>query len=102
MLRMAAASVLSLTVLATAGCSVEVNRRPAARLRVIAEPPDATVYANERFAGNAKVLAVRPKELGEGEHRVTITAPGHFPHDLVVKLVPGTTTLRIKLRPIPP
>jgi hypothetical protein len=95
------AALLAFTVGATA-CSVQLNRRPAARLRVVADTAEASVYVDERFAGSARVLDVRPKAFSEGEHRVTVTAPGHFPHDLSVDLVPGTTTVRIELRPVPP
>jgi hypothetical protein len=94
------AGLLGLLVLAGA-CSVQLNRKPSASLRVVADPPEATVYVNEQFVGSAKVLDVRPKALSEGEHRVTVRAPGYFPHDLVVDLVPGVTTVRIALRPVP-
>ncbi|MFW6067405.1 MAG: PEGA domain-containing protein [Myxococcota bacterium] len=85
-----------------ASCTVQLNRRPPAKLEVVADPPDASVYVDERFFGRARVLAERPKALPEGPHRLTVEAPGHFPHDLTVKLVPGVTTVRIELRPIPP
>ncbi|MFW6086180.1 MAG: PEGA domain-containing protein [Myxococcota bacterium] len=95
-------AVVALGLVLLGSCSMEVNRRPAAKLQVIAEPPNAAVYVDERFVGGARVLAARPKALPEGEHRLTVTAPDHFPHDLMVKLTPGTTTVRVELRPIPP
>jgi hypothetical protein len=33
---------------------------------------------------------------------LTFKAPGYFPHDLRLPLPTGETTVRIKLRPIPP
>jgi hypothetical protein len=33
---------------------------------------------------------------------MTITADDHFPHDMELDLPPGTTTLTIELRPVPP
>lgn len=93
-------AVLGLVLLGA--CQVELNRRPAAKLQVLAEPANAAVYVDERFVGGARVLAARPKALPEGEHRLTVTAPDHFPHDLMVNLEPGTTTVRVELRPIPP
>lgn len=95
------AALLVASVMA-AGCSVELNRTPPARLRVIAVPSSASVYLNEEFLGSARVLAVRPEELPRGKYRLTVTASGYFPHDLMIQLAPGTTTVRIKLRPIPP
>jgi hypothetical protein len=32
---------------------------------------------------------------------LTITADGYFPHDLDLDLAPGTTTVRVALRPVP-
>lgn len=96
-----AAVALALVSIVTAGCSVELNRTPPVRLRIIAVPETASVYLNEEFLGSARVLAVRPEELPRGHYRLTITAPGYFPHDMMIELAPGTTTVRIKLRAIP-
>lgn len=94
---------IALAAAGAAGCTVELNRRPPpAKLRVLAVPDDAAVYLNEQFVGSARVLAAKPETLPEGTYRMTVTAPGYFPHDLMVKLTPGTTTVRIELRKIPP
>ena len=85
-----------------AGCMGGQVREEPARLQVIAEPEVARIYVDDRFLASARVLAVRPKALSRGVHYVTIEAPGYFPHDVRVDLPPGTTTVRIKLRPIPP
>ena len=50
---------------------------------------------------SARVLAARPKVLDPGIKHVTFKAPQHFPHDVRVDLPPGTTTIKMKLRPIP-
>jgi hypothetical protein len=48
------------------------------------------------------VLDKKPARLTPGPKRVTVEAPGYFPHDLEIDLPAGTTTINIKLRPIPP
>jgi hypothetical protein len=73
-----------------------------AELRVVAEPASATVQVNERFVGAARVLDKRPAKLSQGPKRVTVEAPGYFPHDLELNLPAGVTTINIKLRPVPP
>lgn len=83
-------------------CGYQNTRREPAKLQVIAEPEEARVYVDERFVASARVLAQRPRELRAGSHRVTITAPGYFPHDVAVDLPSGTTTIRISLRAVPP
>ncbi|MET0341871.1 MAG: PEGA domain-containing protein [Polyangiales bacterium] len=70
-------------------------------LRVVAVPDTASVQVDERFVAAAKVLAMRPAPLRAGKHRVTIEAPGYFPHDLEVELQPGVTTVEITLRAVP-
>lgn len=90
------------TCLGTAGCA-GTQRGPqyTAELRVVAEPATAVVLVNERFVGAAKVLDKHPAKLTGGKKRVTLEAPGYFPHDLVVELAPGLTTVKAALRPIP-
>lgn len=73
-----------------------------ARVRFVLEPESARVYSDERFVGSARVLAARPVELRSGVRRFTITADGYFPHDLELDLPPGTTTVELRLRPVPP
>ena len=72
-----------------------------AEVRLLIEPATARVYTDERFVGGARVLATRPVSFRAGPRRLTITADGYFPHDLDLDLPPGTTTVRIALRPIP-
>lgn len=93
---------LALASLATAGCMYSAARPTQAELQVIAEPAQARVYIDERFAASARVLARRPRKLRPGRHRLTFQAPGYFPHDVLVDLPPGRTTVRISLRPVPP
>jgi hypothetical protein len=75
--------------------------RPA-ELRAVVEPPTAIVQVDEKFVGSARVLDKRPAQLAPGKHRVTVEAEGYFPHDVEVDLVPGVTTLQLKLRAVPP
>ncbi len=73
-----------------------------ARLEVIATPLDASVYIDGHYFGRATVLSQEPKALVPGPHLMTVTADDHFPHDMELDLPPGTTTLQIELRPVPP
>ncbi len=95
-------SGLMLVAVVGSGCVFPTARPTRAKLRVIAEPEHMRVYVDERFVASARVLAQRPRELRPGRHRLTFQAPGYFPHDVAVDLPPGTTTIRISLRPIPP
>ena len=69
---------------------------------MLAEPNTTTVYVNDRYVGSARVLAARPAVLEPGQKFMTFKAPDYFPHDVRVDLPPGTTTIKMKLRPIPP
>ncbi len=73
-----------------------------ARLKVVATPPDASVYIDGHYFGRATVLVEEPKALAPGIHLMTVTAEDYFPHDMELDLPPGTTTLTVELRPIPP
>ena len=85
------------------GCGgAQHPKGPPATLRTVVEPPTATVYVDERFVGAARVLDRNPAALSPGAHRVTIEAPGYFPHDLEVMLAPGVTRVDAKLRRVPP
>jgi len=94
--------LLSGALLLTACAGTHKPRAAPAQLRVVAEPPSATVQVNERFVGAARVLDKRPARLSQGLKRVTVEAPGYFPHDLMLNLPAGVTTVNIKLRPVPP
>ncbi len=89
-------------VLLGASCELNRVRETPSHLRIIVEPSRADVFIDDEYAASAKVLAVRPQALEPGTHDVTVEASGHFPHDLQIDVPPGETTLRIKLRPIPP
>jgi len=90
-----------LVVLGACGAAQHRVREPFAELRVIAVPESAVVEVNERNIGSSRVLSQRPAKLKLGMKRITITAPGYFPHDLEIDLPEGETKLEIKLRPIP-
>ena len=91
------AAVLSLAACAGKQHGAQAN----AELRVVAQPEGAVVQVNEQFVGSARVLAKRPARFTPGKKRVTVEAPGYFPHDVEVDLAKGVTTIDIKLRPIP-
>lgn len=92
--------VLSLLFLGLGGCYGNLRPTPAA-LRVEVVPDDARVSVDDVFVGRARLTAARPKELAPGSHRLTIEAPGYFPHDLDLELPAGETTVRVQLRPVP-
>lgn len=96
-------AALALLSIASAACGgAQKGKGSTAELRVLADPASAVVQVNERFVGAARVLEKQPARLTPGAKRVTVEAPGYFPHDLELDLPAGTTTLNIKLRPIPP
>lgn len=94
--------IAALVVLGALGCGGSPQVRASAELRVVAEPSSASVYVEDRFVATARRLASRPARLRTGVHHVTITAQGHFPHDVEVDLPEGVTTIEIRLRPVPP
>ncbi|MEM8606430.1 MAG: PEGA domain-containing protein [Myxococcota bacterium] len=85
------------------GCAKkDVTRPEPARLKVVASPDNASVYVDGHYFGRARVLAIEPKALVPGVHLMTVRAEDYFPHDLELDLPPGTTTVDIALRPVPP
>jgi hypothetical protein len=94
--------LLPLLVILAACSGIQRIPDPPAELRIVAEPPTAIVYVNERFAGAARVLDKKPAHMKPGKKRITVQAPGYFPHDFEVDLPSGVTKIDIKLRPIPP
>ncbi len=83
------------------GCVRQAPPPQLAKLRIIAEPDTTTVYVDDRYAGSARVLAAKPKQLSPGTKLVTFKAPGYFPHDVKLDLPSGTTTVHMKLRKVP-
>jgi hypothetical protein len=96
-------SALVVAVLASAACAgSQKPKGPPAQLRVVAEPESAIVQVNERFVGSARLLDKKPANLQPGLKHITVEAPGYFPHDFDADLPVGVTTIKIKLRPVPP
>lgn len=91
---------LALLFFGLSGCYGNLRPTPAV-LRVEVVPEDARVSIDDVFVGRARMTAARPKELSPGAHRLTVEAPGFFPHDLDLDLPPGETTVRVELRPVP-
>ncbi|MGF1466326.1 MAG: hypothetical protein ACFCGT_09340 [Sandaracinaceae bacterium] len=86
-----------------AACGATTVRTGPSQARFVVEPADARVYLEDRFLGNARVLAERPASFRTpGVRYFTIRRPGFFPHDVAVHLTPGVTTVRVTLRPRPP
>ena len=100
-LSLALASACLGSALIACGGAHKPKGRPA-ELRAVVQPPTAIVQVEEKFVGSARVLDKRPAQLTPGKHRVTVEAPGYFPHDVEVELAPGVTTLQLKLRAVPP
>jgi len=88
--------------LVLAACGAAQHPKEAtAELRVTAVPENAVVEVNERSVGSARVLSQRPVKLKTGMKRISISAPGYFPHDIEVDLPAGETKIDIKLRAVP-
>lgn len=92
----------ALVLVAAAGCGATARGPQPAQVRFLIEPQTARVYTDDRFVGAARVLARRPASFAPGIRHFTITAEGHFPHDVEVDLPSGLTTIRLRLRPVPP
>jgi len=73
-----------------------------ARLKVVATPPDASIYIDGHYFGRATVLSQEPKALAPGPRLMTVQADDHFPHDMELDLPAGVTTISIDLRRVPP
>lgn len=93
---------LFLGLILAACASAQHPDEKTAGLRTVVEPPNALVQVDEFFVGAGRVLDKRPAKLLPGKHRVSVEAPGYFPHDLEVDLAPGVTTIELKLRKMPP
>ena len=91
-----------LAVMTLFGCYSELPPPRVAKLRVIAKPDTTTVYIDDAYVASARVLAAQPLAIKPGVKYITFKAPDYFPHDVRVDLPPGTTTIEMKLRPIPP
>jgi hypothetical protein len=105
MIRLSAGFVAALACAYALGGCMQAPPQAApkvASLRVTAEPPETTVYESDHFLGTARLLAKQPKQLKPGVKYLSFKAPGYFPHDMQVDLAPGETSIKIKLRPIPP
>jgi len=95
-------AMLVASLLLVGACATVPVRPTPAMLRVIAEPANTAVYVNDAFVGSARVLARRPKAMKPGVKYITFQAANFFPHDVRLELPAGETTVRIKLRAIPP
>lgn len=89
-------------LVAASGCIQAPQKVRMAYLKVVAEPPGTTVYVGDHFIGTARILAKQPKALAPGVKYITFKANGYFPHDLKLQLPSGDTTVKIKLRAVPP
>lgn len=84
------------------GCAGATGKPTVTELHLTVAPDHAKVYVDEEFFGSAWVLRQQPMPLEPGLHYVTISAQGHFPHHLRLRLRPGVTRARVSLRRIPP
>lgn len=94
----------TLFVLLTAlsGCGAATpDAAPRATVQFEITPDSARVYTEDRFIGSARVLASRPPSFRTGARQISITAEGYFPVDLDLQLDPGTTQVRVSMRPVP-
>jgi len=99
--RITSIAIVITALLAPACAGTQRANENTASLRTIVVPANAVVQVDEQFAGSARALDKRPLAVRPGKHRVTVEAPGFFPHDLEVDLAPGVTTVEVKLRKTP-
>ena len=97
----ASSAALVLCVGLLSACGAPQHPGEPTRLDIVAQPENARVRIDDRDVGSARVIRARPPRLTPGRHQITVEADGYFPHDVEVDLPPGTSTLRIELRPIP-
>jgi hypothetical protein len=96
----------ALVLLVATGCEVGFphSAAPTASLRMHGAPADALVTIDEEMVGPLALVAARGVALHKGTHQVTVTAPGFFPWDELVK-ADGSSQKRIELEvnlvPIP-
>lgn len=95
-------ALVGLSLFLISGCAGAPRPNETAGVRFVVVPETARVYTDDQFVGGARVLAVRPAAFRPGSRRFTVMADGYFPHDLELQLEPGTITVEIRLRPIPP
>jgi hypothetical protein len=95
------ACLLSSVALAHA-CAGATPKAQETLLHIAVEPRDARVYVDEEFLGTAWVLKGHAVPLNKGPHFIVISSTHYFPHHLKLYLRPGTTQVRVALRPIPP
>jgi hypothetical protein len=99
---LASALLIAASVVVTGCAGAPAPRVEPAQVRFLVEPETARVYADDRFVGAARVLARRPPSFAPGVRHFTITAEGYFPHDVELDLPSGVTTVRLRLRAVPP
>jgi hypothetical protein len=88
-------------VLATATCRPPAQpiMRPLAGLRIVCEPPGATLFVDDRYVGVVGRLGKQPLMLPEGLHRLELRHDGYFAHFAEVTLAKGVgQRLEVKLR----
>ncbi len=97
---MKSALVAVMIVVGVAACLRRPPPEPA-QLLVVVAPDNATIRIDDRVRGRARTLRRRALALPPGKRYLTISAPGYFPHDEELDLVPGRTRVEIELRRIP-
>jgi hypothetical protein len=96
--------IVSLLTFLVAACGGPPPLTPATvSLRMRGGPADATVTIDDKVLGPLSYVGTRGVALPPGAHRVSVTAPGYFPHDMevVAKEGSGPIALDVKLVPVP-
>jgi hypothetical protein len=77
-------------------------RREVGVLRITGGPPDALITVDDQYVGKLSRLQRFGIKVSDGEHRLTVEAPGRFPHDRIVRIPPnGVVAVDVQLVPIP-
>ena len=95
------ALTLAVTI-STLGCGGGTTK-PTVSLRLRGTPPDASVTIDDLPVGSLSLVAAHGIALPPGTHRVTVSAPGFFPWDRIVRAEDGTApiALDVALVPVP-
>lgn len=67
-------------------------------MRMVGAPPEARVIVDEQYIGNLAFVASRGVALPVGSHRITVEAPGFFPHDQIVSVEEGDAPVKLDVR----
>lgn len=88
-------------LMALGACRPAESPKRTVSLRIQGSPPEAMVTIDDEVVGTLDVVEARGVALPPGQHRITVEAPGYFPHDRIVVAKDRKILLKIQLVPVP-